>query len=374
MTDQTIFLVTDGNLTPLSQTPYAEEKILQQALEDFPDVIAGPATAGNGGRLLLVSREMRVPDSTGVAALSLDHLFVDGDGVPVLVEVKRATDTRIRREVVAQMLDYAANGAKYWPAEHLRALVEGDSDADDLVTAAFGEDIDPDRYWRSVEQNLRSGHIRLIFLADSLPPELVRIIEFLNEQMRDTEVLGVEVPQYSGPDGQIAYVPRVIGRTAAAVEVKRGTTSTRWTAETMLALAEERHSSGQATLLRTLFTHVASHGGTLSWGTGASPGVTGWYPIDGVPTPVWNATLSTEPTKAVFYFVLHEYSSRHPSRVENYALAVSAIPGLLPLVDESRASDWRKNGWVRLPLDEAAKNAALAEQIVATLGTAIAAN
>lgn len=35
-------------------------------------------------------------------------------GIPVLVELKRAVDTRLRREVVGQMLDYAANGTAYW--------------------------------------------------------------------------------------------------------------------------------------------------------------------------------------------------------------------------------------------------------------------
>jgi hypothetical protein len=42
--------------------------------------------------------------------------------VPTLVEVKRRADTRIRREVVGQMLDYAANGVVYWPLEQLREL------------------------------------------------------------------------------------------------------------------------------------------------------------------------------------------------------------------------------------------------------------
>ena len=44
--------------------------------------------------------------------------------MPTLVEVKRSDDTRIRREVVGQMLDYAANGVVYWPAERLRADFE----------------------------------------------------------------------------------------------------------------------------------------------------------------------------------------------------------------------------------------------------------
>src|SRR4051794_12230288 len=41
----------------------------------------------------------------GSSRWSLDHLFVDQEGVPTLVEVKRSSDTRARREVVAQMLD-----------------------------------------------------------------------------------------------------------------------------------------------------------------------------------------------------------------------------------------------------------------------------
>jgi hypothetical protein len=48
-------------------------------------------------------------------------LFVDRDGVLVLVEVKRSSDTRIRREAVGQMLDYAANAVRYWPVDVLRA-------------------------------------------------------------------------------------------------------------------------------------------------------------------------------------------------------------------------------------------------------------
>lgn len=371
MSGATIFLVTDGTLTPLSETPYAQEAILQKALEDFPDVLAGPATAGQGARLLLVAREMRVPDSTGSTPLSLDHLFVDSDGVPVLVEVKRATDTRIRREVVAQMLDYAANGAKYWPVEQMRALVEQNDPTVTRLTEVFGDDVDADRYWRTVEQNLRAGRIRLIFLADQLPPELVRVIEFLNEQMQDTEVLGVEVPQYTAPSGEIVYVPRVIGRTTAAIETKRGTASTRWTEESTIALAEERNSPEQAAVVRALCQHVRDHDGDFSWGTGASPGVTGWYKVGGQSTPVWNASLATEPSRAVFYFILAEYASRHPERIDRYARAIAALPGLAGRVEAARMTNWKKGGWMRIPLSDATTAAPHAGLVWAAIDEAV---
>jgi hypothetical protein len=44
--------------------------------------------------------------------------------VPTLIEVKRQSDTRLRREVVGQMLDYAANAVVYWRIDQLRAEFE----------------------------------------------------------------------------------------------------------------------------------------------------------------------------------------------------------------------------------------------------------
>ena len=55
---------------------------------------------------------------------SLDHLFIDQDAIPTFVEAKRSIDTRIRREVVAQMLDYAANAIQYWTIE--QTIEQGD--------------------------------------------------------------------------------------------------------------------------------------------------------------------------------------------------------------------------------------------------------
>ena len=61
------------------------------------DVDEDAVAAGN---LLLVKRELEVPESEGGAGRwSLDHLFIDRAAVPVLVEVKRASG-RATRELV----------------------------------------------------------------------------------------------------------------------------------------------------------------------------------------------------------------------------------------------------------------------------------
>ena len=115
----TVFMIDSNNcLTELNQKDYDSEDLFQRLLADHPSLLG--SASGSSGRLLLVRREAPVPAADdGLGHWSLDHPFLDGDGVPVLVEVKRATNTRARREVIAQMLDYAANGVAYWPIEQI---------------------------------------------------------------------------------------------------------------------------------------------------------------------------------------------------------------------------------------------------------------
>jgi hypothetical protein len=218
-----IFLLSDDGLAAMHEQPYDSEDLLQALLARYPELIASESVgAQTSRRWLLVKREVGIPDSaTGGSRWSLDHLFIDEQAVPTLVEVKRSDDTRIRREVVGQMLDYAANGVVYWPAERLRSDFEARCAKDgldprDVFNASLGDDLDPDRFWDDVEQNLRSGRVRLLFVSDSIPQELRRVIEFLNERMNPTEVLGIEIKQYLGTGSVTTLVPRVIGQTEQA--------------------------------------------------------------------------------------------------------------------------------------------------------------
>lgn len=360
MADDAIFLLQAGALTALTETPYAKEDILQKVLEDYPALIAGFATSGESGRLLLVRREMPVPGASGSTGLSLDHLFVDESGVPVLVEVKRSSDTRARREVVAQMLDYVANGVAHWPPNELRQSValhaqQVGTDEEQLLQERLGVD-DAEAFWRVVEDNLRAGKVRCIFLADRLTPGLVRIIEFLNEQMRDTEVLGVELPQFTAQGEAVVYVPRLVGRTTTAVVTKQGG-GVRWDKQRLLDEAAQHCTEQELKFLAELLAHREGKSGRFSWGSGATPGVTGWYVVDGVDTPVWNVNVGGPSAQATFYFIFKEYVARHPERAAAYAEAVNQVPGFGPKVSTAQNNDWKS--WVGLPLPQVASNQAL---------------
>ena len=231
-----IYIIQDsGHLIEMTERAYDSEALLQELLAKYPALLAGDQIdAMAPRRWILVSRELPVPDEdSGPGRWSIDHLFLDQDAIPTLVEVKRSTDTRLRREVVGQMLDYAANGVVYWPVETIQARFdarcasEGRASADALAEA-FGADTVPDEFWQRVKTNLQAGRVRLVFVADVIPTELRRIVEFLNGQMDPAEVLALEIRQYAGP-GLRTLVPRVFGLTAEA-QIKKavGNTGRPW--------------------------------------------------------------------------------------------------------------------------------------------------
>jgi hypothetical protein len=88
--------------------------------------------------------------------------------------VKRSSDTRIRREVVGQMLDYAANGVRYWEEGTLRQLFErtcADAGRDPGIglEEVIGPEADAEEFWARAGRNLRGGALRLVFVADVIP-------------------------------------------------------------------------------------------------------------------------------------------------------------------------------------------------------------
>ncbi|HET7037466.1 MAG TPA: hypothetical protein VFI42_17405 [Thermomicrobiaceae bacterium] len=215
-----IYLVhEDRRLLEMVDTPYASEDLLQELLADYPHLLAGDQlNPAEPRRWLLVSREVDLPDNDdGASRWSIDHLFLDHSGIPTIIEVKRSSDTRIRREVIGQMLEYAANAVAYWPVEALRAAFarrcdDQGQDSDSALSDFLGLAADAEQFWQTVKTNLQAGRVRLIFVADQIPPELQRVVEFLGAQMDPAEVYAIEIKQFTG-QGQRALVPRLVGGT-----------------------------------------------------------------------------------------------------------------------------------------------------------------
>jgi len=236
-------------------------------------------------RWLLIQREMPVQDpSSGQDRWSIDFVLVDQDATPTFVECKRFMDTRSRREVIGQMLEYAANGSYYWTKDALRTAAElrAAEHGSDLERAL--EDLRPneglgiDELFQRAENNLRHGNVRLVFYLEEAPAELKSIVDFLNKQMERTEVLLVEARQYE-LDGTIVIVPTLFGYTEEARLAKHvvaaspaNSTRKKWNESAFFEEVMSRLGETDAGKIRSFYDYIRQTDMTISWGTGANRG------------------------------------------------------------------------------------------------------
>ena len=222
MAGQIYHLNEHGQLAPMSEVPFELEDNLQELVAEHPGLLSGEQmNPDNPRRFILIGREQGIADITGGSnRWALDHLLIDQDAVPTLVEAKRSSNPQIRREIVGQMMDYAAHASQTWSVAEIRqAFEERATDPDAELAELLREEANAEEFWQKVETNLRAKRLRLLFVADGIPDELTRVVEFLNEQMPGVEVLAVEIKQFKGNAGS-TLVPRVIGRTSEAVAAR----------------------------------------------------------------------------------------------------------------------------------------------------------
>lgn len=191
--DRKLFYLQGGRVVKMPEHSYEQEADLQKLIADNPDLVGRAWDDNDDNHIILISREQKsqVSEDDG-NSFSLDLLMVDSESVPILVEVKRSTDTRIRREVVAQMLDYACR-ASAWSVDDLKEKFRKNN------SEPYPDCID-DMFWSNVAANLKARHFRLVFAADEIPDTLRILIEFLDLSMSNIDVYGVEIRQFKTSD------------------------------------------------------------------------------------------------------------------------------------------------------------------------------
>jgi hypothetical protein len=261
-----------------------ENRELQILLEHNHDLLPGEQiNPEDPRRWLLIKREMPVPSpSTGSDHWSIDFFFADQDAYPTFVECKRFDDTRSRREIVGQMLEYAANGHHYWEKDSIReyaiktAALRG-SNIDSALADLRPADVDnADLFFERMQENLRQGQLRLIFFLEEAPFELRSIVDFLNRQMELCEVLLVEARQFDCGGDRIV-VPSLFGYTEQARMIKRRVTVERTSElpsqcdrETLLQQAQSQLSASESQAVQQTLDRAIALGYKVDWGKGKS--------------------------------------------------------------------------------------------------------
>lgn len=220
----------NGQLAEMKAQPCDSAHSLQQLLGHNSSLLAGEQIDPfDPRRWLSIATQLPVPSAVydeerGV----VDHLFVDQDAMPTLVQVVSSDSNNFWGLPIAKLLDYAAHGVSYWSISYLQDHFisywrdqgrEAESVLQDFLESALGADLafDPDGqlFWQQLQENLSQGKIRLVLISDRIPPPLQQLVEFLNQQMDHAEVLAVEINQYASDNGKI-IIPKLIGITPSS--------------------------------------------------------------------------------------------------------------------------------------------------------------
>src|SRR5437868_1620806 len=192
----------DGASVPMERMVVVNEDVqLQRILEKNHNLLPGDQiNPEDPRRWLLIKSEMPVPNpESGIDCWRLDFLFADQDAIPTLVECKRFANTQSRREVIGQVIEYAANGQYYWNKKKLREFAEVNCKARSLeeeLRDLMGPNFESsDAFFAELEKNLQAGKVRIVFFLDQSLMELRSAVDFLSKQMQVTEVFLVEARQ-----------------------------------------------------------------------------------------------------------------------------------------------------------------------------------
>lgn len=267
--DRKMYFMEGTKAYQLEEHAYQQESDLQAIVADNPDLLVRAWGGKEDNKLFLVQREQFLQAEEDVGnSFSLDHLLIDTEGVPVLVEVKRSSDTRIRREVVAQMLDYACRIKALDITKLQEEFERSNPDIENLSI--------PDGFWDKVQQNINAEHFRLVFVADEIPDTLRILIEFMDRSMGNIEVYGVEIKTFKRDQSTILS-SNVIGNSLSAPKTSAkpnsGWNPTRdqpWTEEEFIHLLVSQNLSDCAPVVRSILDFTKSLNLTCKGGVGLS--------------------------------------------------------------------------------------------------------
>jgi hypothetical protein len=165
--------INDNMISNADGYLFKKESSLQRMIHDNPEIVR-----------MGIPKHYRPEELNSIIMeyKALDNLFIDENGILYLVEVKRATDSRLRREVMSQILDYGSIINKTTDNyEMFFKTIKESFDENNLnvnqelnsILKRHSEDL-ISNFNRCVEE----GKFRLIILADKVAPELVELCDY----------------------------------------------------------------------------------------------------------------------------------------------------------------------------------------------------
>ncbi|PPK87882.1 uncharacterized protein DUF4268 [Neolewinella xylanilytica] len=214
----TPLLLHDGSTQAFEKVDPPSELFIQQTVFECPDLLPFSDIDESFNPCLPICTELRTP------AGFLDILLVTPDGELCIVEAKLWRNPQARREVIAQILDYAKELAA-WTYEDLQREVSRKLDAKgnvlyDMLAEKFPDKVPSEAdFVDAVSRNLRRGKFLLLIVGDGIKEGAHRIVEFFtNVGHLNFTFSMVELSVYQHATLGTLILPKTIVKT---VEIQR---------------------------------------------------------------------------------------------------------------------------------------------------------
>lgn len=193
-----------------------DETWLQGLVHDYPAILPMSDIEPGFGDLIAAARE--VPCGHGF----IDNLYLTPSGDIVLVETKLWRNSQMRREVVAQALDYVAALSRMGYDAFEAAVVRGQQAPASLydLIRVHPEALEEAEFIDAVTLNLRRGRMVAIALGDGIRTETEALSDLLQSHAGAHFTFAlVELATWQNAVGDILAVPSTLAKT---VMIERG--------------------------------------------------------------------------------------------------------------------------------------------------------
>ena len=178
----------NGDSRVLQSKPFPYEDVLQRNIAELPSLVALDMVIDEPVSHQTVGLEWTV--GSGRA----DIILVGSDALLTVIETKLNRNPEARREVIAQILEYAAYLSE-WTIVEIQHRADDFIQSDDCPAAyrgtsfdqvlqslldQSGNDASVNSFKSDIEQNLRQGRMRLVVAVDEVGEQAQKIVSFVN--------------------------------------------------------------------------------------------------------------------------------------------------------------------------------------------------
>lgn len=192
------------------------ESWLQELIDGAPNVLpVSQVYARATGDLHSMGREITTSDGG-----SIDNVVISASGHLIVVETKLWRNHQARREVVAQILEYAQD-VKNWDYEKVEKLWRKRHGKGKTLHAAVAPDMDEAEWIDLVSDQISAGEIVLLIVGDGIDSRAEKLAETVAGRPAMMFRLAlVELRVYSLDDQRYLVMPSTMAKTA---EIQRAT-------------------------------------------------------------------------------------------------------------------------------------------------------